>query len=235
MVILIDSKKFYKNYKDFAKASPINDDLPMLIINGTNDHTIKDLATGDTVFDCLRAKDSILEKGYLKENDYKNGVRKFLKNRKMLTVVATAAAEIVRDEENRDKPIFVILNKKTYKAFAKKLRNRFEDLTDTHIWFLYDDEDDMRDELEQSFKKKIKKLEKKIDSIKHDDDVARRDKKDKIDKLESQIEDIEDLIKDSEGKKLLKAFIKYSHIEDSEIKKLRKFMKNVKNKVNDDI
>ena len=231
MIIIIEGKDFYKNYKAYAKASPIDVGIPMMIINGTSDPKIKDLATGDTIFDCLRAKESICKKGVLKGEDYEHGVEKFLKNRRLLNVMATAIAEIDKSEENNNKPIFIVLNKKTYKSFAKKLRNRFEKVTGADIWFLYDDEKALRHAIEDSLEKKIKKLGKKIDKIRDDHDLCRRDKQEAIDKLEGKIDDIEKKIKDADGKKLLVNFIKYSKVTSKQLKAARGFMKNARSKI----
>lgn len=230
MVFFISNEDMIDVRKKLAAASQSTDEtMPYIIFNGTDDPKVKDLTTGSTVMEELQAKKSLCKKGIMDDEARERGVKKFLKQKKMLQAMGSVVAAFVSEahNDNPDVPIMVVLNDKTYKALVDDIIKRWKKVTEIDDLFIdWRDTKTMekylkndRDELTKKYKKKIEKLK--------DSELTRNERIKEETKLRSKIDAIEDEYggtDSSSKKKIALAFVKKNKATSKMVKQSKKFL-----------
>ena len=228
MIILINEDDFMKNRKTFKKKD-------MLIINGTKNKEI-DVMAGENTANYekqLTPKDSVLKGSSLRSDQIKDGVKNFLKRGKITEICAISVAAALQNNIN----VYIVLKNKVDKALGKKLKKRFEKITETEpdsVFINFSSFEDAECESNDA-EKELRKIDKKIDNLKEEsenfwDFVTDKDKdriEKKIKKLRKERKALAEQI--DEGKTLGITKAKYMRdmtIKKSSKKKLDDFIKH---------
>lgn len=230
MVFFISNEDMVDVRKKLAAASQSTDEtMPYIIFNGTDDPKIKDLTTGSTIMEELQAKKSLCKKGLIDDDMREKGIKKFLKQKKMLQAMGSVVAAFVSEThaDNPDIPIMVVLSDRTYKAMVDDIIKRWKKVTEIDDLFIdWRDTKTMekylkndRDELTKKYRKKLEKL--------NDSDLTRNEKIKEESKLKEKIKAIEeeyggtDL---SSKKKIALAYVKKHKATSKMVKQSKRFL-----------
>lgn len=228
MIIIISEDDFMKNRKVFRK-----DDI--LIINGTKNKDIAAMA-GQNAADYqkeLTPKDAIFEESSLSSDQKKDGIKHFLKRGKIVEICAIASAASLQNNMN----VYIVLKNKVARLLSKKLKKRFEKITETEPDSVFIDFSSF-DEVETTnsdVEKELKKIDKKIDSLKEEsenfwDFVTDKDKdrvEHKIKKLRKERKALAEQIEEGKTLDVTKAkFIQKMEMKKSAKRKLDEFIRN---------
>lgn len=230
MVFFISNEDMVDVRKKLAAASQSTDEtMPYIIFNGTDDPKIKDLTTGSTIMEELQAKKSICKKGLIDDDAREKGIKKFLKQKKMLQAMGSVVASFVSEahSDNPDVPIMVVLSDRTYKAMVDDIIKRWKKVTEIDDLFIdWRDTKTMekylkndRDELTKKYRKKLEKLK--------ESDLTRNEKMKEEGKLQSKIDAIEEEYggtDSSSKKKIALAYVKKHKTTSKMVKQAKRFL-----------
>lgn len=230
MVFFISNEDMVEVRKKLAAASQsVDETMPYIIFNGTDDPKIKDLTTGSCVMEELQAKKSLCKKGLIDDDTRERGIKKYLKQKKMLQAMGSVVAAFVSEthNDNPDIPIMVVLQDRTYKALVDDIIKRWKKVTEIEDLFIdWRDTKTMEKYLKNDMDELTKKYRKKIEKL-HDSDLTRNEKMKEEAKLQSKIDVIEEEYggtDSSSKKKIALAYVKKHRTTSKMVKQAKRFL-----------
>lgn len=230
MVFFISNEDMVDVRKKLAAASQsIDETMPYIVFNGTDDPKVKDLTTGSTVMEELQAKKSLCKKGLINDEDRERGIKKFLKQKKMLQAMGSVVAAFVSEShsDNPDVPIMVVLSDRTYKAMVDDIIKRWKKVTEIDDLFIdWRDTKTMEKYLKGDLDELTKKYKKKLEKLK-DSDLTRNEKIKEENKLKAKISAIEEEYggtDTSSKKKIALAYVKKHKTTSKMVKQAKRFL-----------
>lgn len=178
MIVLISKKDFLKHSKKLLKIS-----YGLIDGVGGGDTDLNEfgaIRNAEESFDSLNAPKSLTSKTSIDMFKVKKKIDNYLEKLPRAFACAAALQLTNRDgdiepNDKLDKNVYIILTNKTYKALAKKIKNRFIkvldlDEEDGDVVVLFDKYPSVvaSEDYEKAMKKEISKLDKKIDKIVED-------------------------------------------------------------------